>query len=118
MTLQEFINQFRMADRDYFTIEAYEVLFDRYSKQDPSMLPRVAEICYCWDECTPKGLAKHGKEQFITFEKWLASKKETQNPTEEELKILFGRYIADFVTDLRKITTVIVLPKTYLISTF
>jgi hypothetical protein len=55
----EFRNQFVAYNRDNFTHEAYELLFDYFEDCDPDMELDVIAICCDYSEDTPEGIANN-----------------------------------------------------------
>lgn len=50
--VSEFRNYFRAMDRDYFSYDGYEALFDHYEQNENYVLD-VIEICSDWTEYAP-----------------------------------------------------------------
>lgn len=55
----EFRNQFVAYNRDNFTHEAYELLFDYFEDCDPDMVLDVISICCDYIEDTPADIANN-----------------------------------------------------------
>jgi hypothetical protein len=55
----EFRNQFVAYNRDYFTCQGYELLFDYFEDVDPDMVLDVIAICCDYAEDTVEGIARN-----------------------------------------------------------
>jgi len=115
VNLYDFMDAFRKMDRDYYSYEGYEALFDWYEELDPDFELDVIGICCDWTEYTPEEL-ENNYNNILNFDEW---KKENTDPdelyTEEELK---EEYIEELVSELERYTTVIKLSNTYLVLAF
>ena len=113
----DFMEAFRKMDRDYYTYEAYQALFDWYEKSDPNYELDVIAICCDWTEYTPKGLVDD-YNHILNFDEWKEENIDPDEPepyTEDELK---EEYIKALVGELERNTTVIKLSDTYLVLAF
>ena len=115
VNLYDFMDAFRKMDRDYYSYEGYEALFDWYEELDPDFELDVIGICCDWTEYTPEEL-ENNYNNILNFDEW---KKENTDPDElyieEELK---EEYIEELVSELERYTTVIKLSNTYLVLAF
>jgi len=109
------MDAFRKMDRDYYSYEGYQALFDWYEELDPDYELDVIAICCDWTEYTPEEL-ENDYNNILNFDEW---KKENIDPddlcAEEEIK---EEYIKELVSELEQHTTVIELSNTYLVLAF
>ena len=117
VNLYDFMDAFRKMDRDYYSYEGYQALFDWYEELDPDFELDVIAICCDWTEYTPEELEKE-YSNFLDFDEWKEENIDPDEPesfTEEELK---EEYIKELVSELERHTTVIKLSDTYLVLAF
>ena len=116
VNLYDFVDAFRKMDRDYYSYEAYEALYDWYEELDPDFELDVIAICCDWTEYTPEELENDYNNNILSFDKWKEDNIDPDEPyTEEELK---EEYIKELVSELERYTTVIELSDTYLVLAF
>ena len=115
--LYDFMDAFREMDRDYYSYEAYQALFEWYEELDPDFELDVIAICCDWTEYTPEEL-ENDYNNILNFDEWKEENIDPDDPgpyTEEELK---EEYIKELVNELERHTTVIKLSDTYLVLAF
>jgi hypothetical protein len=113
----DFMDAFRRMDRDYYSYEAYQALFDWYEELDPDFELDVIGICCDWTEYTPEEL-ESDYSNILSFDEWKEENIDPDEPetyTKEELK---EEYIKELVSELERHTTVIKLSDTYLVLAF
>jgi len=116
VNLYDFMDAFRKMDRDYYSYEGYQALFDWYEELDPDFELDVIAICCDWTEYTPEEL-ENNYNNILNFDEWKEDidPDESELYTEEELK---EEYIKELVSELEQLTTVIKLSDTYLVLAF
>jgi len=112
INLYDFVDAFRKMDRDFYSYEGYQALFEWYEELDPEFELDVIAICCDWTEYTPEELEKE-YSNFLNFDQW--KEENLESYTEEELK---EKYIKELVSELEQHTTVIELSNTYLVLAF
>lgn len=113
----DFMDAFRKMDRDYYSYEGYQALFDWYEELDPDMELDVIAICCDWTEYEPDEL-ENDYSNILSFDEWKEDNIDPNEPneyTDEELK---EEYIKALVEELERNTTVIELDNTYLVLAF
>ena len=113
----DFMDAFRKMNRDYYSYEGYQALFDWYEILDPDFELDVIAICCDWTEYTPEEL-ENEYSNILDFDEWKNENidlDELESYTEEELK---EEYTKKLVSELKQHTTVIELSNTYLVLAF
>lgn len=113
----DFMDAFQRMDRDYYSYEGYQALYDWYEELDPDMELDVVAICCDWTEYTPEEL-ENDYSYILSYDGWKRDNIDPDEPndyTDEELK---AEYISELVKELERSTTVIELYNTYLVLAF
>lgn len=120
INLYDFMDACKKFNRDYYSYEGYQALFDWCEELDPEFELDVIAICCEWTEYTPEEL-ENDYHYILNFVDWREEKRnndETVPYTEEELKEEYNEYIKDLANELEQRTTVIELSDTFLVLVF
>lgn len=67
----DFQEMFKRMDRDYYSCEAYQILFDYYNEYDEDYEPDIIGICGEWTEYMPDDLINDYKHLY-SFDEYIA----------------------------------------------
>lgn len=124
VSIYDFRDAFRQMDRDYYSYEGYQTLFDYYEEYEDAtgeeMELDVIAICCEWTEYT-LGEMYSDYKNIMTFEEWLEDNSDIYTPEEIEAGEAMDDFLAgDFLEEMEQQTTILKVTgtDTYLVLAF